>query len=306
MPFFLRTCRWTWSSGWRWQPPSMRATSSRASSPSNLPWPVRMSSQSLWTLHSLVLAPVKKLPRTLWVGVGSKTFPSPQSFFLDLASGSVLLRHWILGPLLRLCLLDPLLRHCLLGPLLRHCLLGPLLRHCLLGPLLRYCLLGIQQIDPETIFLSKSFSTSPVQEDARIDEEVQKSPAEQKTSEPKAVKKDRPAGAGMRGPVRGSKYSKKVDLEIARLRSPSSPEFLIPRALFCRLVADTVSQDLKYKDIRISGSALKLLQWSSEAHISTFLSRVNAAAAHASRATVTTKDFLFVSKLGAEDGKSKN
>ena len=145
-----------------------------------------------------------------------------------------------------------------------------------------------------------------MQEDARIDEEVQKSPAEQKTSEPKAVKKDRPAGAGMRGPVRGSKYSKKVDLEIARLRSPSSPEFLIPRASFCRLVADTVSQDLKYKDIRISGSALKLLQWSSEAHISTFLSRVNAAAAHASRATVTTKDFLFVSKLGAEDGKSKN
>ena len=170
-----------------------------------------------------------------------------------------------------------------LGPLCGGCFLGPPLGGvgCFLAPPLKRCrCLG--------------FSFLALQDDARIDLEVEKIPAKDTIRKP--VKKDvRPVGAGGRGPLKGAKYTKQVDLEISRLRSAGAPEFLVSKSSFCRLVAEQV-KDLN-PEIRMSSEALKMLQWAAEGHISQHLARAASVAGHAGRVTITKKDFDFVTSF---------
>ena len=138
------------------------------------------------------------------------------------------------------------------------------------------------------------------QDDARIDFEAGIQPDPEEDSDPtlktkarKSVKKDRPAGASLRGPLKGCSYVRKVEAEIHRLRSPGGPEFLVPRASFCNLVKEELTKQ-KADGIRISSEALKLLQWAAEGHVSEHLSRAAHVAGHGKRQTIMSKDFALV------------
>ena len=132
-------------------------------------------------------------------------------------------------------------------------------------------------------------------------------PDKSKSAKVKAV---RPDGVGCRGPLKGARYTKKVDLEVARLRSESAPEFLIPKSSFSRLAVDELEKqargsgdEVQLSKVRLSKDALKVLQWASEAHCSEHLARAGQAAGHGGRLTIDRRDFAFVDAFQKSLGK---
>lgn len=126
-----------------------------------------------------------------------------------------------------------------------------------------------------------------------------------KSAKVKAVRAD---GVGCRGPLKGARYSRKVEEEVARLprlRSASAPEFLIPKASFSRLAVDELEKQAggSGDKVKLSKDALKVLQWASEAHCSEHLARAGQAAAHAGRTTIDRRDFAFVDAFQKSLGK---
>ena len=88
-------------------------------------------------------------------------------------------------------------------------------------------------------------------------------------------------------------YTRRVETEIARLQSPDGPRTLIPTSLFVLLCCDVVEELQErhnYGSVKLSSSALELLQYGLEAHLTDYFADLNALACHGKRQTRMVQD----------------
>ena len=96
-------------------------------------------------------------------------------------------------------------------------------------------------------------------------------------------------------------YTRKAEEEIRQLQSPDSPELLMPKTLFGRLVLDVVEElhqrDLCGSELRIHRDAMEVLQYATEAFTVDYLADLLCLASHAKRQTVRLEDSAVWKRL---------